>query len=293
MRAAWPALAKARGAVVNIGGIGARTPRSTLTLVINRLSGAQVEVPVICRLDTAEEVSIYEAGGVLQRFAQDFGRGRFADGRGTGHQVGGEAGGPCRVRRDQPAVEVTVEFGGQTDEVRLRQTLELIDEAFEPSTESLADRRDLIAPQGGRRRGRGGVPDEFDLEQAGGGIDGDQAGAETTGDLFAEPIPAETIGETTVFERRGIDAQADERSQAAVRVEVEADGDDLPDRDAIHAHRRAGGDALDGERRAEDEGDERSGPRPPPRESGPQQSRDQHGQHQAAERASAHPAVWG
>jgi len=31
-----------------------------------------VEVPVKCRLDTAEEVSIYEAGGVLQRFAQDF-----------------------------------------------------------------------------------------------------------------------------------------------------------------------------------------------------------------------------
>jgi aconitate hydratase len=29
-------------------------------------------VPVRCRLDTAEEVSIYEAGGVLQRFAQDF-----------------------------------------------------------------------------------------------------------------------------------------------------------------------------------------------------------------------------
>jgi aconitate hydratase len=25
-----------------------------------------------CRLDTGEEVSIYEAGGVLQRFAQDF-----------------------------------------------------------------------------------------------------------------------------------------------------------------------------------------------------------------------------
>ena len=203
------------------------------------------------------------------------------------------AGGPRRVRRDQPAVEVTVEIGGQTDEVRLGQTLELIDEAFEPSTESLADRRDLIAPQGGRRRGRGGVPDEFDLEQTGSGIDGDQAGAETTGDLFAEPIPAETIGETTVFERRGIDAQADERTQATVRIEVEADGDDLPDRDAIHAHRRAGGDALDGERRSEDEGDERSGPRTPPRESGPQESRDQHGQHQAAERASAHPAVWG
>ena len=34
--------------------------------------GGQVSVPVTCRLDTAEEVSIYEAGGVLQRFAQDF-----------------------------------------------------------------------------------------------------------------------------------------------------------------------------------------------------------------------------
>jgi len=52
--------------------IGDRTPRATLTLVIHRKNGERVEVPVTCRLDTAEEVSIYEAGGVLQRFAQDF-----------------------------------------------------------------------------------------------------------------------------------------------------------------------------------------------------------------------------
>eukprot|EP00004_Rigifila_ramosa_P028590 TRINITY_DN9745_c0_g1_i2.p1 TRINITY_DN9745_c0_g1~~TRINITY_DN9745_c0_g1_i2.p1 ORF type:complete len:473 (-),score=65.63 TRINITY_DN9745_c0_g1_i2:14-1432(-) len=52
--------------------VGERTPRSTLTLVIHRKNGETVEVPVTCRLDTAEEVSIYEAGGVLQRFAQDF-----------------------------------------------------------------------------------------------------------------------------------------------------------------------------------------------------------------------------
>jgi iron-sulfur-dependent 2-methylisocitrate dehydratase len=52
--------------------LGACTPLATLTLVINRRSGERVEVPVTCRLDTAEEVSIYEAGGVLQRFAQDF-----------------------------------------------------------------------------------------------------------------------------------------------------------------------------------------------------------------------------
>ncbi|WP_085690213.1 MULTISPECIES: Fe/S-dependent 2-methylisocitrate dehydratase AcnD [unclassified Pseudomonas] len=52
--------------------IGERTPRADLTLVIHRKNGERVEVPVTCRLDTAEEVSIYEAGGVLQRFAQDF-----------------------------------------------------------------------------------------------------------------------------------------------------------------------------------------------------------------------------
>lgn len=52
--------------------IGERTPRAELTLVIHRKNGERVDVPVMCRLDTAEEVSIYEAGGVLQRFAQDF-----------------------------------------------------------------------------------------------------------------------------------------------------------------------------------------------------------------------------
>ena len=52
--------------------IGERKPRATLTLMMTRKSGECVQVPVTCRLDTAEEVSIYEAGGVLQRFAQDF-----------------------------------------------------------------------------------------------------------------------------------------------------------------------------------------------------------------------------
>ena len=52
--------------------VGERSPRADLTLVIKRKNGEQLEVPVTLRLDTAEEVSIYEAGGVLQRFAQDF-----------------------------------------------------------------------------------------------------------------------------------------------------------------------------------------------------------------------------
>src|SRR5690606_5683459 len=51
---------------------GALTPRATLALVIRRKNGEAAKVPMVCRLDTAEEVSVYEAGGVLQRFAQDF-----------------------------------------------------------------------------------------------------------------------------------------------------------------------------------------------------------------------------
>jgi iron-sulfur-dependent 2-methylisocitrate dehydratase len=51
---------------------GELKPRATLMLVITRKSGEVVKVPMTCRLDTAEEVSVYQAGGVLQRFAQDF-----------------------------------------------------------------------------------------------------------------------------------------------------------------------------------------------------------------------------
>ena len=58
--------------------IGERTPRATLTLVVNRKNGERVEVPMTCRLDTAEEISVYEAGGVLQRFAKDFLEGAVA-----------------------------------------------------------------------------------------------------------------------------------------------------------------------------------------------------------------------
>jgi len=52
--------------------IGDPQPGADLELIITRSNGEQVTVAVTCRLDTAEEVSIYKAGGVLQRFAQDF-----------------------------------------------------------------------------------------------------------------------------------------------------------------------------------------------------------------------------
>ncbi|MEF1173590.1 Fe/S-dependent 2-methylisocitrate dehydratase AcnD [Vibrio sinaloensis] len=52
--------------------LGEIQPGTDLALVITRANGERVDVPVTCRLDTADEVSVYQAGGVLQRFAQDF-----------------------------------------------------------------------------------------------------------------------------------------------------------------------------------------------------------------------------
>lgn len=51
---------------------GDLSPGATMSLHIHRSNGESLEVPMICRLDTADEVSVYSAGGVLQRFAQDF-----------------------------------------------------------------------------------------------------------------------------------------------------------------------------------------------------------------------------
>lgn len=51
---------------------GEIAPRTELTVVMHRKNGEIVRIPVKCRLDTAAEVRVYKAGGVLQRFAQDF-----------------------------------------------------------------------------------------------------------------------------------------------------------------------------------------------------------------------------
>ncbi|ROV57765.1 Fe/S-dependent 2-methylisocitrate dehydratase AcnD [Vibrio ponticus] len=52
--------------------VGDIAPGTDLALVITRANGEKLDVAVTCRLDTADEVSVYQAGGVLQRFAQDF-----------------------------------------------------------------------------------------------------------------------------------------------------------------------------------------------------------------------------
>ncbi len=51
---------------------GSVSPGAMLALIIRRADGESIEVPMKCRLDTAEEVTVYAAGGVLQRFAQEF-----------------------------------------------------------------------------------------------------------------------------------------------------------------------------------------------------------------------------
>ncbi|MDY0207433.1 MAG: Fe/S-dependent 2-methylisocitrate dehydratase AcnD [Pseudomonas sp.] len=51
---------------------GALKPGNTMTLVITRKNGEVVRVPMLSRIDTAAEQVVYEAGGVLQRFAQEF-----------------------------------------------------------------------------------------------------------------------------------------------------------------------------------------------------------------------------
>ncbi|MFT2090828.1 Fe/S-dependent 2-methylisocitrate dehydratase AcnD [Paraglaciecola sp. 2405UD69-4] len=52
--------------------IGKHSATGQLSVKINHENGSQQTIEVKCRLDTAEEVRVYEAGGVLQRFAQDF-----------------------------------------------------------------------------------------------------------------------------------------------------------------------------------------------------------------------------
>ena len=51
---------------------GTPAPRAKLTLIMHRANGDVERIPVLCRLDTGEEVSVYCAGGILQKFANEF-----------------------------------------------------------------------------------------------------------------------------------------------------------------------------------------------------------------------------
>ena len=42
------------------------SPRMELTLTIHRADGSKDEVPLLCRIDTLDEVEYYKSGGILQ-----------------------------------------------------------------------------------------------------------------------------------------------------------------------------------------------------------------------------------
>jgi len=51
---------------IDIVGLDTITPRMELSLVIHRANGTVDTVPVICRIDTVDEVAYYQHGGILQ-----------------------------------------------------------------------------------------------------------------------------------------------------------------------------------------------------------------------------------
>jgi aconitate hydratase len=52
--------------IIDIVGLENITPRMDLSLVIHRPDGKVDTVPVLCRVDTLDEVSYYRHGGILQ-----------------------------------------------------------------------------------------------------------------------------------------------------------------------------------------------------------------------------------
>jgi aconitate hydratase len=51
--------------VIDIVGLADLKPRMELTLVIHRPDGQTDRVPVLCRVDTLDEVAYYKHGGIL------------------------------------------------------------------------------------------------------------------------------------------------------------------------------------------------------------------------------------
>ena len=50
---------------VTIEGIASVKPRQTLTAKIIRADGAEIDVPLLCRIDTLDELDYYRNGGIL------------------------------------------------------------------------------------------------------------------------------------------------------------------------------------------------------------------------------------
>ena len=52
--------------IIDLPGLETITPRMTVTMKITRADGSVTEVPLLCRVDTLDEVDYYKHGGILQ-----------------------------------------------------------------------------------------------------------------------------------------------------------------------------------------------------------------------------------
>jgi aconitate hydratase len=62
----WQTLDLSGDEVVTIRGIETIRPRQTLEAVITDVDGRVVKVPLLCRIDTLDELDYFKNGGILQ-----------------------------------------------------------------------------------------------------------------------------------------------------------------------------------------------------------------------------------
>ena len=67
----WQSLGLKGDETVSIEGLAAAKPRQKMTAVVTSAEGKVTNVPIICRIDTAEEVAYVKNGGILQYVLRD------------------------------------------------------------------------------------------------------------------------------------------------------------------------------------------------------------------------------
>jgi aconitate hydratase len=61
----WQTLGLVGDERVTIRGLANVKPRAVITLTITRADGSLTEVPVLCRIDTLDEIEYFRNGGIL------------------------------------------------------------------------------------------------------------------------------------------------------------------------------------------------------------------------------------
>jgi aconitate hydratase len=70
----WKTLGLTGDETVTIEGLAQATPRQRMIAVITRSDGSTINVPIICRIDTLEEVAYVHNGGILHYVLRDLRR---------------------------------------------------------------------------------------------------------------------------------------------------------------------------------------------------------------------------